>query len=292
MKKITIYSVSFLLLFLISSLFFSFKFFYKADPAGYQIINEVFARAKLINSISYTMKKQEKIDGKLVTGQSSTKLVYKPFKVYVKQELPKAGLEVLYVAGKNNNHAIINTNGFPWVNLNLNPMGSTMRDNNHHTIFDSDYSFVISILERLAGKYTKELESMITNSGTVIWNGRACWLIHLKNQHFRYENYTVKAGETILTIADRSKLSEYMILQLNKNEVDSYTDVKEGQVIIVPNDYSPRMELYIDKQEMVPLVMKIYDDKSLFEQYEYTNLVINPVFKSNEFDKDFSDYNF
>ncbi len=292
MKKTNKYALASFMLFLISILFFSFTFFNKIDPSGFQIMKDVFARAKLIHSISYTMKKQEKIDGKLVTGQSSTKLVINPFKVYVRQELPKAGLEVLYVTGKNNNNALINTNGFPWVNLNLNPMGSTMRDNNHHTIFDSGYSFVISILERLTSKYTKELESMITNSGTIVWNGRACWVVNLKNTHFKYENYTVKAGETLLTIADRSKLSEYMILQINKKTVDSYTDVIEGQVILVPNDYSPKMELYIDKQEMIPLVMKIYDDVSLYEQYEYSNLIINPVFKSNEFDKDFPEYNF
>lgn len=261
------------------------------EPSAYQIVKDMFAKSRQITSMKYTMKKQERIDGKMILQQTAVKLNASPLKVYLKQELPKAGLEVLYVHGSNNNHAIVNTNGFPWVNLNLDPMGNIMRENQHHTLFESGYPHLMSILEHLTAKYSDQLESMVVNHGLVNWNGHSCWSITFNNPHFKVSKYTVKQGETVLTLSERSKLSEYMILELNKG-VDNYTDVTPGQVINLPNDYSPKLELLVDKNELIPLVIKVYDDKGLYEHYEYYNVVTNPVFKSNEFDKNFPGYHF
>jgi outer membrane lipoprotein-sorting protein len=262
------------------------------EPSGYQIVKDMFVKARQITSLKYKMKKQERFDGKMQTQVTAVKVKYNPLSVYLRQESPKAGQEVLYVKGKNNNNALVNTNGFPWVNLNLDPMGSLARENQHHTLYESGYAHLMSILEHLTSKYNKDIESMISNSATLTWDGHACWVIEFSNPNFSYYQYTVKQGETILTIAERDKLSEYMILEMNKKKVSSYTDVSAGQIITVPNDYSPKMELYVDKTTNIPLVMKIYDDKGMYEFYEYFNVEINPTFKSNEFDKDFPEYHF
>jgi outer membrane lipoprotein-sorting protein len=259
---------------------------------AYQIVKEMFARSKQITSLKYTMKKQERFNGKMGMQLTAVKIQYNPLKVYMRQESPKAGQEVLFVEGKNNNQILVNTNGFPWVNISLDPMGNTARENQHHTLFESGYAHLISILEHLTTKYQKDIESMITIGGSVNWNGRACWIIEFNNPNFKYYDYTVKSGENILTIATKAKLSEYMILEMNKKKVSSYTNVPVGTVLTIPNDYSPKMELYIDKINYAPLVMKIYDDKGIYEYYEYYNVVINPTFQSNEFDKTFPDYDF
>jgi outer membrane lipoprotein-sorting protein len=263
----------------------------KNDSHAYQIVKDMFAKSRLIHSMKYVMRKEERIEGKMVMQQSSVKLISHPLKVYLKQELPKKGLEVLYVQGTNNNNALVNTNGFPWVNLNLDPMGNIMRENQHHTIFESGYPHLMSILEHLTAKYNQQVEGMVSNGGLVNWNGHQCWTIVFNNPHFKIEKYTVKPGETVLSIAAKSKLSEYMILELNKG-LDGYNDLKAGQVINLPNDYSPKLELWVEKNELIPLVIKVYDDKGLYEHYEYHQVVTNPVFKSDEFEKGYSEYNF
>ena len=96
--------------------------------------------------MSYTMKKRERIGGEMQSQESTVKLNVNPFKMYLRQLSPKDGLEVLYVQGENDNKAIINTNGFPWVNVSLDPMGSVMRDNQHHTVHQSGYAHLMSIL--------------------------------------------------------------------------------------------------------------------------------------------------
>ena len=50
--------------------------------------------------------------------------------------------------------------------------------------------------------------------------------------------------------------------------------------------------LYIDKQYFVPLVTRVYDDKGLFESYEYLNLKVNPEIPEEEFTRKYKDYHF
>jgi outer membrane lipoprotein-sorting protein len=256
-----------------------------------EIASKLFSQCKQINTLKYTMKKIERIKGEMISQQSTVKLNNHPLKVYLFQEAPKSGLEVLYVEGTNNNQALINTNGFPWISINLDPYGGTMRSNQHHTLLNSGYDHVIGILEFLFTKYQSEIQSMIKIDGSVVWDKHNCWAVTLTNPHFKYIPYTVQQGETILTIASKYRLSEDMILDKNP-KISSYGSVKAGEVIIIPSDYSNKMVLYIDKVRNIPLFMKVYDDKGLYEQYEYYNVSVNCIFKADEFTRDFKDYNF
>ena len=237
------------------------------------------------------MKKRERIGDKLIKQSSEVSVLKDPYKVYIKQLSPKYGLEVLYVDGKNNNDAIVNTNGFPWFNLNLDPYGSTMRNKQHHTLFDAGYDHVVSILEFLFNKYGDETKKMVNDSESTTWDGKDCWVVRFNNPNYKIINYTVKKGETVVSIANRLKLPEHKIIQMNDN-VDWYDDIKEGQIIKIPNDYSSKMTLYIEKDRMIPLVMKIYDEVGLYEEYEYSNILVNNTLESGEYTKNFKGYGF
>jgi len=258
---------------------------------AYHVAREMFANTKKINTISYTMLKQERIDGEMRSQVAEVKLCRSPFRVYLRQKSPKNGVEVLYPGNKDKSTALVNPNGFPWMNLNMDPYGNTMRKDQHHTIFESGFDHVVSILEHLFDKYGEETKTLVTLVDSSSINGQQCWTIEFNNPYFKYENYTVKENETVLSIAEKFKLSEYMILHYN-SKVDDYDDVSEGQVIKIPNDYSPKMRLCIERKRMIPVFMQIYDDKGLYEQYEYLNTVINPKVMPNEFTEDFEGYEF
>lgn len=259
------------------------------NVSGYDLTKEMFKITKSITSMTFNMRKLERIDGKLVDQKSFIKLKRNPLSVYSRQLYPTAGIEVLYKGG--DAKALINPNGFPWVNLSLDPYGNTMRKNQHHTIHDAGYDLVVSILEHLFSKYGDESETMTTVLGTEIWDGNTCWVIDIKNPHFKYEDYTIKEGEDLIAVAAKFKISEFMILEYNK-AVSDYYDVKPGQVIKIPNDYSPHFTLLLDQKRLIPLVMKIYDDKGLYEQYEYTDIDLNQELNDSEFSADFPDYGF
>jgi hypothetical protein len=258
--------------------------------SGHSIAQKMFHRTTSISSLTYVMNKQERIDGKMIKQISHTKVELSPLKVYVRQLFPKDGVEVLYVDGPNKK-ALINPNGFPWINLKLNPSEGIMRNDQHHTIFQSGFEHVVSILEFICNKYAPEIDGMIVYNGTVKYNGKTCHSISLDNPYFEYIDYTVLADEDIEDIAARYKLSEHMIVELNKG-IKDYDDVKTGQVIKIPNDYSPKMLLYIDATEWIPLRMDVYDDQGLYEKYEYSEVNINPSFVPEEFTPDYADYGF
>jgi outer membrane lipoprotein-sorting protein len=273
------------------TLIFSLNFTNSLGQTAFELAKGMFAQTKEITGLSYTMAKKERIDGEIIFQVSEVKLSRSPLKVYTIQKSPKKGVEVLYNKIETGNKAFVNPGGFPWFTLKLDPMGSIMRNNQHHTIFNSGYDLVVSILEFLINKYGEEAKTMVKVLPPDNWQDIPCRVIEFNSPYFKYIEYVVKKGETVLTIADKFKLSEHMILEINE-DIDDYNDVSAGQIIEIPNDYSPRMIIYIDKYRYIPLVMKIYDDKGVYEIYEYYDVVVNPQFESDEFSIDYKKYGF
>ena len=237
------------------------------------------------------MYKEERFDGKIKSQISDAKLNMDPYKVYVKQREPKEGVEVLFDETINEGKALVNPNGFPWMNLSLDPLGTIMTKNQHHNIKNSGFGLVVSILEFLFEKYGDLAIAKAARQADVKYDGKECFKVIFTNNDFAYIKYTVNKGENLITIAEKFKLSEYMILEKNK-KMDDYFDVVEGDVILIPNDYCPKMELLIDKQNMIPLSIKVFDDQGLYESFKYTNVVLNPKFSDLEFTKDNEPYGF
>ena len=208
---------------------------------------------------------------------SFIKLNRDPYQVYMKQISPKKGLEVLYKEQENDGKALVSPNGFPWITLKMDPEGSTMRKNQHHTTKDAGFDLVISILEHLFEKYDAHLNEMLTMSDEVIYDHQKCHRIVFSNDQYKYIKYKVKAQENVLKIAREYKLCSYLIMEKNK-QLSSYYDVEEGDELLIPNDYSPKMELLIDKVRFIPLSIKVYDDLGVFEHYQYSDVEIDPVF--------------
>ena len=78
---------------------------------------------------------------------------------------------------------------------------------------------------------------------------------------------------------------------INKN-IDDYYDIIPGKILNIPNDYAKGMKLMIDKKRLLPLVIEVYDDKGIYEKYEYHNLIVNPSFEDEEFSMYCNDYGF
>ncbi|SMD33039.1 Protein of unknown function [Reichenbachiella faecimaris] len=259
--------------------------------SGYEVAKQMFEQSDQIQSLTYTITKQERIEGQLTKQISFTKMQKNPYKVYLRQSFPNDGMEVLYAENENNDKALINPNGFPWLNLKLNPRDGIMRNDQHHTIFQSGFDHVISILEYLCEKYENEIDEMVDYKGVVDQKGRRAYAISFSNPYFEIVNYTMEEQESIEDVAAKYKLSAYMILEQNP-KIKDYEDVENGQVIKIPNDYSPKLNLIIDAEQFIPLKMEVWDNQGLYEQYEYAEVVINPEFDSMEFREDFAGYGF
>ncbi len=253
------------------------------------ILEKSFNAIDDVKSLKYHLKIIERGKKGFNYYQSAVKYQKHPKQIY----LFIKGIEVLYVDGKNNNKALVNPGGFPYINLNLDPMGDLMRQDQHHTLKEMGYDYLTSIIKHTVSQVDRdEFDTYFKLLGEEKINNRLCYKILINNKEFEYKDYVVQEGESITSIARKNFISEYMILERNTKFKDYFDPLKKGQVIKIPNSYCRSVLLYIDKFYFVPISVRVVDDKGLFEEYNYHHLQVNPTFEPREFTRDYKDYNF
>lgn len=271
-----------------SLLLTSFSYSKKQDkPVGsLEMLNKILAAINGIKTLRYELHRNERIKGKMNYTESKVKMQVSPRKLYVSIN----NQEVLWVEGTNGGNALINPGTFPYVNVNLDPMGSLMRKNQHHTLNELGMDYFGSILKNGLKRYGDNIDKHFVLLGEEKFAGRTCYKISISFSDFAWGAYTVKKNETLITIAKSMNVSEYMMLE--KNNLSWYDDVKQGQVIQVPNVYAKVILLLVDKEQMLPLSETILDDKGVFETYEYHDMQVNVPIAPEEFTKTYKDYHF
>jgi hypothetical protein len=241
-----------------------------------------------VKGLKYHLKITERGKKGFNYYESAVKFQKKPRKIY----LYIKGIEVLWTEGTNKGRALVKPNSFPYFNLNLDPLGDLMRQDQHHTLNEMGYDYFGSIIAYSVKKIGDKFDDIFTLVGEEKINGRMCYKITINNNDFSYTDYTVGENESITSIARKLHICEYMIVEKNKKFKDYFDILKVGEVIKVPTWYCKKVEMYIDKFYFLPLNMKIEDDRGLFEEYNYMYLQVNPKFEDAEFTKDYKDYKF
>ena len=252
-----------------------------------ELLESIFDAINNVKTLRYDLHVLERIKGRVHYSESKVKLQLSPRKLY----LSLKGPELLWIQGANNGDAFVNPGTFPFINLNLDPYGSLMRKDQHHTIHEMGFQYLADILKEGIKRSGNKLDKYFVFLGEEKFNDRACYKLSISFPDFGWGPYTVKKGENITTISRKLRVSEYMVLE-NNPKYTWYNDVKEGQIIQVPNAYAKQTLILIDKEYLVPVNNKIFDDKGLFETYEYYNLQINSSISSEEFTKDYKGYHF
>lgn len=251
----------------------------------------VFKMAKAIDdvqSLKYNLKITERGKKGYNSYESSVKLNRKPRKIY----LYIKGIELLWLDGWNNNKAYVKPNSFPYVNLSLDPLGSLMRQDQHHTINEMGFDYFGSIVERMALKLGDKFDQYFKLEGEERYNNRPCYKVTITNKDFGYATYTVGNNESITSIARKLNVSEYMIVENNPKVNDYFDILNPGQKLKVPTAYAKDVVIYVDQLYFLPIGVKVSDDKGLFEEYNYFFLQVNPKIEDAEFTTGYKDYKF
>lgn len=260
----------------------------KGDPTARELIFKMIKSIDAAERFKYSLKITERGKKGYNHYESSVKLNRSPRKIYVYIK----GIELIWVNGWNGNKAYVKPNSFPYINLSLDPLGSLMRQDQHHTINEMGFDYFSSIVEYMALKVSDRFDQYFKLEGEERYNNRPCYKITINNKDYGYENYTVGDRESITTIARKLHISEYKILEVNPKLTDYFDILKKGQVLKVPNAYAKDVVLYIDQLYNLPIGVKISDDKGLFEQYDYFFLQVNPKIDDSEFTTGYKDYKF
>ena len=279
-------ALSIILLGLLSILFFGF--IQKTDLTAREILEKSSKAIKDVKSLKYHLKIIERGKKGFNHYESAVKFNKHPRQIY----LYIKGIEVLWLEGKNNGKALVNPFSFPYINLNLDPMGDLMRQDQHHSLNEMGYDYLATIIGQQIKRVGDDFDDYFKLIGEEKINNRLCYKIIIDNKDFGYRDYTVGEGESITSIARKFFIAEYMILEKNTKFKDYFDILKKGQVIKIPNSYCKSVVLYVDKFYFLPISVKVIDDKGLFEEYNYHFLQVNPKFEEGEFTRNYKDYKF
>ncbi|MBI1191736.1 MAG: DUF1571 domain-containing protein [Bacteroidetes bacterium] len=255
------------------------------------IITDMLDAIQNTQQLSYKMKAWERFGKDLVYSESDVRMQMKPFKIYMKTWAPESGIEILYGTGERDGLALIKPAGFPYVNVKLAPSNSRMRDGQHHTILEGGFLYFGSIIRRSLEMHRDKLEEVVTLEDGQSFLGRPCYMLTIDYQGYSWNSYTLKSGETLLSVARREGLPEHSILERNP-AFSSYESGKAGQRLNIPTAYAFKTVLYIDKQTLLPIKKMIYDDRGLYERYEFHYLNTSPKLGNEAFSADNPEYGF
>lgn len=257
---------------------------------GAQKIDSLLVAVEQFHTAKYELTALELINEEWVENKSTVSYRKNPFAIYIKYQKPHEGLEVLLKEG--DKKALINPNGFPFINMYLDPYGYLMREDQHHTVYESGLSYFASVLKQTKEKIKKEgLEGKcITFLGVDTVEGKNYYHIQIENPLFKQEKYQVKKGEDLVSIAREKGLNEHYILE--QNELYFYESVDEGQEISISNSFAQKVEVWLDTKTYLPLIQKIYMNNALYEQYEFKKVQLNISIPSEEFTAEYEGYGF
>ena len=241
-----------------------------------------------IKSLRQDILAIERVENAMLINRSKIKLQTNPRKVYFIN--PSKKLEILFNAEMQTDKALVKPHIFPYVSMQLDPRGNIMRKNQHYTIMELGYEFIGRSIALTISK-DKEGLTNFTYKGKVQKNGYSCHLIEYENKHYAYVDYKVGERETATSIALKLCVNDYL-LRCNNDLLNDFGYLKKGRILKVPNLYCQKAVLFIDDHLALPVALSLYDDKGLFESYEYTNVQVNVPISAVEFLKTYKDYNF
>ncbi len=254
-----------------------------------EVVEYMLDSIQKVKTQSCSVKATERIGDHFLIAESYIKINVFPRKIYFHS--PGKGVEMLWVQSTNNGNATVHSKSIPLLNFDLDPLGSIVRKDQHHTIFELGTTYIGSIIANTILKSPKDFDKHFTYGGTVKWDNKECYQIIMSFPEYKYIEYTTKKEETVTSIAQKLNTSDYKIRY--KNDLSSYYgSIKEGKKLTIPIPYSNKVLLFIDKRTCIPIYVIVYDEEGLYESYEFKNIRINQPFKSDEFSKDFKGYGF
>lgn len=244
-----------------------------------------------LKTASFNLLSTERLkDGTFHKSEILVKLQRNPRDVYIYCINPNPGAECLWRAGELNNLLLINPNGFPFFNLKLHSHNGLLRQNQHHTVEEIGFDYIAEVFRHYIRQDGDKIFDSFSVDSTAEFDGHQCEVLTYENSGYGFENYTVKQKENVTSIADANYVSDYMLLEVNK--IRNYDAVKNGQQIKIPITYGKKIVLYLDLNNHLPLLQLIYDEKGLFEKYEFKSFVLNPKFTQDDFNPDNKKYGF
>ena len=268
----------------------SFGMLFAHGQSPESIIDKMYDRVMNASGHSFTLVMNERIDGEMVQSSMECKIHYPTERIYTKMTGgPNNGAELLYDPAVYGHKALIKKG----IKIKLDPKSAMMRKGMHNLLTDAGFRTPAILLYQSMEMAKRQgiLEKAFKLSGSVTFDGKSCYKIEINDPNFVVKNYTVPKAQTLSDLAKSLHLSEYLLAEINGWKVGK--SLSAGDVIKVTSAYGKTSIFYIDKTTYLPIYQRIIDHKgNLFEEYQFTEIVVNPSFTSSDFSEDNPNYSF
>jgi hypothetical protein len=260
-----------------------------------EILNKSVAATSSMKGCVYIMKGTERVPNKstFIKLEMLSKVNTSPLKIYSKVLAdPNKGTELLYAKGERGDKVKVNPGKFlPTLNLAYN--SSLLTKDQHHTLLSSGFSFFARLIKdgMAEADAQKRFNEVFKLEGEVTFEGVKCYKVIITDPTYGYKDAVGQANDNLHTFCQRNLVPEIKVMELNP-WIKNFETSLAGKTIKVPTSYAKKSTIYINQTNFYPIFQEMYDDKGLYERYEYSGLKVNPVFKADEFTEDFSEYNF
>lgn len=238
---------------------------------------------KSIKTLKYTTTKRERVDDELVKKAIKFTVQCSPLKAALEMNDDGDKNFVLYDTEKDPESVLYIPDGFPYTNLNLDIENKWVRGDNHYSITNSGFDFIIGIIRSQYEKLDDRIQC-----DEVIEDGVEYFSYSADAPDFGYVEYKCDEHIEVKYLAKKLGVSAYLILQKN-DDITAYDQDCYGKTLIVPNLYGRRIEILISKKHLLPYSIRIDDEKGLLTELIYTDVVVNPKLPDEFFTEDYLD---
>ncbi|MCB0507040.1 MAG: DUF1571 domain-containing protein [Chitinophagales bacterium] len=230
------------------------------------LVPKVMAAMGTKQGMTYHFYAQERMhNGKYSQSDVEFTVIPSPLRIFAVAHKPQSA-QLIYNAAVSKDVRV--KKGFK---LNLSPTNSLLMKGVHNPITRAGFAQIKHILQTNINNHKgQNLETFVDIEGTVVYDGKQCWKVVIKDPDYKITTYKVTASDkTVWDIGQKLAVSEYKIMELNNIDDD---DIDAGDVIKVPSSYAKVTTLYVDKSNYLPIYHKMEDEKGIYEIYEFKEL--------------------
>jgi outer membrane lipoprotein-sorting protein len=120
-----------------------------AGPETDKIVETIINAYSKVNDYTCSMSKKELVDGKYIEQKNILYKHKKPNKYYMKwTEGSDKGQEAIYAGKKYGNKLYVHPGGtFSFISTKIDPKGGMAMKDNRHSILESDYGYIVSLIK-------------------------------------------------------------------------------------------------------------------------------------------------
>lgn len=232
-----------------------------------ELIHATIAKAKAVKSAAFMIENTERYDGELRTGSQEVRYQQEPFQLSMIFISPDPGSTITYDATVNAQKMVYDPEGFPYMKMELDPMGSLARNNNQHTIYEIGFDHIGRLIELIYEN--RDQVSLLTDIGSTDVHR-----LEISSKRRGMGAYVVGKGESTRSVSQKLQVSEYKLVELN-DDIKEYGSLKEGMTIKVPEYYALETTIEIDKVTYLPVKLSLSDELGLLSAYTFSDVSLD-----------------